>query len=96
MSSLPAGPPKEMRSTASKADIFPHRRPTARIGTSRFGGMRGGSTASSSRRRCRFSPWESLTTVDEGLYVARQPILDSRNRVYGYELLYRAAQSDQS
>jgi len=42
------------------------------------------------------STLESLTTMDEVLYVARQPILDSRNRVYGDELLYRAAQSDQS
>ena len=39
---------------------------------------------------------ETLTTVDEVLYVARQPILDSRNRVFGYELLYRSAQSDSS
>ena len=37
---------------------------------------------------------ESLTTVDEVRYVARQPILDSRSRVYDYERLYRSARSD--
>ena len=34
--------------------------------------------------------------MDDALYVARQPIFDRRGRVYGYELLYRAGQDDQS
>lgn len=34
--------------------------------------------------------------MDEVLYVARQPILDRRGHVYGYELLYRAGRADQS
>ena len=30
------------------------------------------------------------------LYIARQPILDQQGRVFGYELLYRAAPGDSS
>ena len=30
----------------------------------------------------------------EQIHVARQPILDARQQVFGYELLYRAAAAD--
>ena len=34
--------------------------------------------------------------VREGAYVARQPILNAGGKVFGYELLYRAAAADAS
>ena len=36
------------------------------------------------------------TDSPTALYVARQPILDDRGRVFGYELLYRNAPGDTS
>jgi c-di-GMP-related signal transduction protein len=38
--------------------------------------------------------FEATGGADTALYVARQPILDERGRVFGYELLYRGAPGD--
>lgn len=40
------------------------------------------------------SPWMVVTV--EQVHVARQPILDGRQQVFGYELLYRATAQDQA
>lgn len=37
-----------------------------------------------------------MTVTLDQVHVARQPILDARQQVFGYELLYRAAAADQS
>lgn len=37
-----------------------------------------------------------MAVTIEQIHVARQPILDARQQVFGYELLYRAAATDQS
>src|SRR5262245_40257436 len=39
-------------------------------------------------------PSTSIATTPTTLCVARQPILDPNERVFGYELLYRAAPGD--
>jgi EAL and modified HD-GYP domain-containing signal transduction protein len=46
--------------------------------------------------RIRMTPVTDQTRESETLHVARQPILDERGRVFGYELLYRRAASDVS
>jgi EAL and modified HD-GYP domain-containing signal transduction protein len=38
----------------------------------------------------------AMTSTSEQIHVARQPILDARQQVYGYELLYRATAQDQT
>ena len=44
--------------------------------------------------RTRMTPVTDQTRESETLHVARQPILDERGRVFGYELLYRRAARD--
>src|SRR6266498_3430186 len=39
---------------------------------------------------CRFNTMQPNLDTREGIYVARQPILDASGQVFGYELLYRA------